>query len=225
VDHPRCEPFVRRRSECLSAASRPPQVGHLWAGVVMDLSMVRAEVPVHTGSDGPRTASKRVVSTGSDQVRIPPDGCRGPAALANNAGSLRDGPHLAVELVPTLPGSTNVVLVGRATPRHSQQSRPVPSGHARTMPRLPQPASFVPVAGDGPARTGFASRGSIGRGLHRPCRARPADRSLVAEDRSAGGVRARTEPEPPDAHEVARGGSKNVTVIVQPGAVVNINLW
>jgi hypothetical protein len=58
--------------------------------------------------------SKRVVSTGSDRVRMPPDGCRGPAALANNAGSLRDGPHLAVELVPTLPGSTNVVDVGRA---------------------------------------------------------------------------------------------------------------
>jgi hypothetical protein len=28
----------------------------------------------------------------------------------------------------------------------------------------------------------------VGRGLHRSCRARPADRSLVAEDRSAGGV-------------------------------------
>jgi hypothetical protein len=33
--------------------------------------------------------------------------------------------------------------------------------------------------------------------LHRPCRARPADRSLVAKDRSAGGVRDRTGPEPP----------------------------
>jgi hypothetical protein len=42
------------RSECLSAASRPPQVGHLWSGVVMHLSMVRAEAPVHTGPDGPR---------------------------------------------------------------------------------------------------------------------------------------------------------------------------
>jgi hypothetical protein len=29
----------------------------------------------------------------------------------------------------------------------------------------------------------------------RPCRARPADRSLVAEDRSAEGVRDRTEPD------------------------------
>jgi hypothetical protein len=41
----------------------------------------------------------------------------------------------------------------------------------------------------------LGSRGSVGRGLHRPCRARPADRSLVAEDRSAAGVRDRTEPD------------------------------
>jgi hypothetical protein len=34
------------------------------------------------------------------------------------------------------------------------------------------------------------------RSLYRPCRARPADRSLVAEDRSAEGVRGRTGPEP-----------------------------
>src|SRR4029453_19458011 len=36
-----------------------------------------------------------------------------------------------------------------------------------------------------------------GHGLDRPCRARPADRSLVAEDRSAGGVRDRTGPGAP----------------------------
>jgi hypothetical protein len=34
-----------------------------------------------------------------------------------------------------------------------------------------------------------------GQGQDRPCRARPADRSLVAEDRSAGGVRDPTGPE------------------------------
>ena len=32
--------------------------------------------------------------------------------------------------------------------------------------------------------------------LHQPCHARPADRSLVAEDRSARGVRDRTGPDP-----------------------------
>ena len=34
----------------------------------------------------------------------------------------------------------------------------------------------------------------VGQCLHRPCRARPADRSLVAEDRSPGGVRDQTGP-------------------------------
>ena len=48
-----------------------------------------------------------------------------------------------------------------------------------------------------PSHLALGSRGSLGQGLHRPCRARPADRSLAAEDRSAGGVRDRTEPKPP----------------------------
>ena len=51
----------------------------------------------------------------------------------------------------------------------------------------------------------WARAGSIGdryadliaRCLHRPYRARPAGRSLVAEDRSAAGVRDQTGPEPP----------------------------
>ena|SRR5215216_191655 len=44
--------------------------------------------------------------------------------------------------------------------------------------------------------------------VDRPCRARPADRSLVAEDRSAEGVRDRTGPNP-DAHEIAHGTRRN----------------
>jgi len=74
----------------LSAASRPPQVGHLWAGVVMDLSMVRAEAPVHTGSEGLGLLSKRVVSTGSDwpcRAR-PADRCL--VAEDRSAGGVRD---------------------------------------------------------------------------------------------------------------------------------------
>ena len=35
------------------------------------------------------------------------------------------------------------------------------------------------------------------RRLHQPCRARPTDRSLVAEDRSTEGLRDQTGPEPP----------------------------
>ena len=45
------------------------------------------------------------------------------------------------------------------------------------------------------------------RRQHRPCRARPADRSLVAEDRSAGGVRDRTGPELEPAHGLLTGPS------------------
>jgi hypothetical protein len=37
---------------------------------------------------------------------------------------------------------------------------------------------------------------SKSQGFDRPCHARPADRSLVAEDRSAEGVHDRTGPEP-----------------------------
>jgi hypothetical protein len=46
------------------------------------------------------------------------------------------------------------------------------------------------------------------RGSDRPCRTRPADRSLVAEDRNAGGVRDQKGPEPRVcsrfAHETVR---------------------
>jgi hypothetical protein len=53
-------------------------------------------------------------------------------------------------------------------PCHSQQSWPVPIGQPRTTPERPGPARFAFFAGDGSARSGFASRGSIGRGLHQP---------------------------------------------------------
>jgi hypothetical protein len=44
-----------------------------------------------------------------------------------------------------------------------------------------------------------------GQGFDRPCRARPADRSLVAEDRSAEGVRDQTGPEAPMLTELLTG--------------------
>jgi hypothetical protein len=50
------------------------------------------------------------------------DGCRGPAALANKPGVAGVGPPPTVELVPTLPGPTNVVLVAVPLACHSQQS-------------------------------------------------------------------------------------------------------
>jgi hypothetical protein len=53
-------------------------------------------------------------------------------------------------------------------------------------PLLPLPNPLLPFVKDDQG-------GAPGR--HRPCRTRPADRSLVAEDRSAGGVRDRTGPD------------------------------
>jgi hypothetical protein len=41
-------------------------------------------------------------------VRIPPHGCRGPAALANDAGVTEDEPHPAAEVVPSPPGPSHV---------------------------------------------------------------------------------------------------------------------
>jgi hypothetical protein len=41
-------------------------------------------------------------------VRIPPHGCRGPAALANDAGVTEDEPHPAAEVVPSPAGPSHV---------------------------------------------------------------------------------------------------------------------
>ena len=49
------------------------------------------------------------------QVLIPPDPCRGPAVLGDDAGVTGLSLTLAVELVPTLPGLADVVSAGRAT--------------------------------------------------------------------------------------------------------------
>jgi hypothetical protein len=56
-----------------------------------------------------------LVRAGSVRHREPLVLCRGPAALANEAGAAGVVPRPAVELVPTLPGRTSVVLAGRAT--------------------------------------------------------------------------------------------------------------
>jgi hypothetical protein len=49
-----------------------------------------------------------------EAARIPPDGCRGPAALANEAGVTEDGPHLAPEVVPSLQARAMFTLTGHA---------------------------------------------------------------------------------------------------------------
>ena len=66
-----------------------------------------------------------------------------------------------------------------------------------------QPSTGVPQTAIPRYKSGRpGSRGAVspytackGQGQYRPCRARPADRSLVAEDRSAAGVRDPTGPE------------------------------
>jgi hypothetical protein len=64
------------------------------------------------------------------RLGIPPAGCRGPAtALANEAVVTGVGSHPSVERVPRLPGSTNVVLVRRAT---TVPFTAVPAGPQRT---------------------------------------------------------------------------------------------
>jgi hypothetical protein len=55
-------------------------------------------------------------SEGKTVKRVrPPDGCRGPAALANEAMVTGNGPHPPVALEPSPPGASLVVLAGRAT--------------------------------------------------------------------------------------------------------------
>jgi hypothetical protein len=53
----------------------------------------------------PRTSAAEAARK---RLRIPGDGCRGPAALANEADVTKDGPHLPAELVPSLPGPSHV---------------------------------------------------------------------------------------------------------------------
>jgi hypothetical protein len=70
---------------------------------------------------------------------------------------------------------SSVVLAGRAT---SVPFAAVTTGPERTTTdnaTSAPPAPFLANAGDDPARSGFASRESLGQGLDRPCRARQAD--------------------------------------------------
>jgi hypothetical protein len=87
--------------------------------------------------------------------------------LASHIGSLptmvvvkRDGPHPVVDMVPTLPGSTNVVLAGRATTVPFTAVLPGPQWTVTDSATEARPAKFDDFAGNGPVRTGFASRGS-----------------------------------------------------------------
>jgi hypothetical protein len=68
--------------------------GHLWQ---MEIAGQRRSTAATSDSEA-----------ALDRVRTPPDGCRGPAALANQAGVTEDGPHPAAEVVPSPPGPSHV---------------------------------------------------------------------------------------------------------------------
>ena len=109
---------------------------------------------------------------------------RGPASPCGQGGA-------------TTSRSARAKLAGRATSLPFTPNRTGLCRQPRITQRQLQPASLPIFAGGDPGRSGFGSRGSLGQGCDRPCRARPADRSLVAEDRSAAGVRDRTGPGTP----------------------------
>jgi hypothetical protein len=101
--------------------------------------------------------------------------CCAASRLANEAVGTEDRPRPAVKAGAN--GATPCHLSPLVVPRacHSRRSWLVPGGQSRTTPRRARPAPFPAVAGNGPARSGSASRRSMGEALHRPCRARPAD--------------------------------------------------
>ena len=79
---------------------------------------------------GPSTFPLLTSVASVEAASNPPAGCRRPAtALANEAVVTGVGSHPSVELVPRLPGSTNVVLVRRAT---TVPFTAVPAGPQRT---------------------------------------------------------------------------------------------
>jgi hypothetical protein len=91
-----------------------------------------------------------------DQTGLP----RGVRGLATMRWSPRAGLVLRSTWEPMAPLPARSPSLAVPLPCHSQQSRPVPSGQPRTTPRRPGPAPFTVSAGNDPAQTGFASRGS-----------------------------------------------------------------
>ena len=117
--------YVGRRAQNNSGQAAPTDPGaDQLAGVGSPLLVRTGSVPHrshrdrggHQRSPGvTKTAVHRhcTPNTGAagvarQRVRIPPDGCRGPAALANEAGVTEDRPYPAAEVVPSPPGPSHV---------------------------------------------------------------------------------------------------------------------
>ena len=115
-----------------------------------------------------RLGSEAVVSEGKPHLR--PSWCQRPKAVRTSFS-------------PAVP-----------LPCQLQESRPVFVGHPRTTPQRLRPAPLASSAGSDPARSGFASRWSIGRRHGLACRARPARSRLGRGGPERGGVCDQTGP-------------------------------
>src|SRR5215213_6016023 len=84
-----------------------------WIRTTSGTSGPRRAQAVTTGTNKPQVVvpsrpGPRPLKQGGSGLRIPPDGCRGPTALANEAGVTEDGPHPPAELAPSLPAPSHV---------------------------------------------------------------------------------------------------------------------
>ena len=163
--------YVGRRAQNNSGQAAPTDPGaDQLAGVGSPLLVRARSVPhrshrdrgEHQRSRGVRrtavyrhcTPNTWAAGVARQRVRIPPDGCRGPAALANEAGATQDGLHPAAEVVPSLPG-----------PSHIHPHRPCPGralslGQQRSFTDNKGPCVFPPrcrIAPYGAVRGSFPS--------------------------------------------------------------------
>jgi hypothetical protein len=86
------------------SALGPHDIGNRWSSAGTSGHDRRVRMAGHR----PSTATTSDGEAAWHRVRILPDGCRGPATLANGAGVTEHGPHAAAELVPSLPGPSHV---------------------------------------------------------------------------------------------------------------------
>ena len=164
--------------------------------------------PSETGNEllpgppaGPRTFTATTCAAGeSDGGFESHPTAAAPGGPCQQVRRLRDGPHPAVDLMPTPRGPATVVLAGRATTVPFTTDA---SGCKRTPTDNPTAAMACAVRRLARWRSCpiWLCKQEVGwsRLASGPCRARPADRSLVAEDRSAQGVRNQTGPDQPGA--------------------------
>jgi hypothetical protein len=165
-------------------------LGHVEGGAERGSASVRARSALGQGTSDNRGQQW---SPNVSQIHSSLPGCREPSGLLP---ARRWSPKTTLTVgsgwnqrCNRIPGSSSAAVPPAC---HSPRSWPVPSGQPRTTTKQPRPAPFPILAGGNSARSGFGSRWSEVKaciGLVVPIR---PIRSLVAEDRSAAGVRDRT---------------------------------